>query len=308
MKAVTINKYGESNNVVAFKNISMPEPGPAEVLIRVHAAGVNPVDWMIRDGRLRSMLGEAFPLVLGRECAGEVVATGSAVKRFRKGDPVVAITDMHKIGSFAEYTLAPEQTTYQKPANISFEEAASIPIAGLTALRALRDSGEIGPGKKVLIVGASGGVGHFGLQIARVFHAGVTAVCKGSNADFVRSLGADRVIDYTKEDFTKGKERYDVIFDAVSKRTFEECLAVLTPNGIYIRTLPITGATEKGGRRAKVVPGGPSAEDMSWMKEQIEAGRIRIAIDRIYPLDLAKVALAYSETGQAQGKIVLKAA
>jgi len=163
------------------------------------------VDWMIRDGMLRSMLGETFPLVLGRECAGEIVETGTNVKLFRKGDLVVAITDIHKMGSFAEYAVAPEQTTYPKPINISFEEAAAIPIAGLTALRGLRDAGEISSGKKVLIIGASGGVGHLGVQIARIFSANITAVCKSSNADFVKSLGADAVIDYTKEDFTKAR-------------------------------------------------------------------------------------------------------
>ena len=307
MKAVTINKYGH-NNVVEIKDLRQPQPGPAEVLIRVRAASVNPVDWKIREGMMRSMLGEAFPLVLGRECAGEVVEIGPSVRRFKKGDQVVAIPDIHRLGSFAEYAVAPEQTVYLKPANISFEEAAAIPIAGLTALRALRDAGGISAGKKVVVIGAAGGVGHFAVQIAKIFGAEVTAVCRGENFDFVKGLGADKVSDYTKEDFTKGGGSYDIIFDAVAKRGFEECRNVLTPNGIYIRTLPLAGATEDGGKKAKTVPGGPKAEDMDWMKKQIEAGRIKIAIDKVFPLTQAREALSYSETETARGKIILRAA
>ncbi len=307
MKAVLINKYGH-NNVVEIKDVLQPKPGPSEVLIRVRAAGVNPVDWKIREGMMRTVLGEAFPMVLGRECAGEIAETGTSVKRFKKGDHIIAITDIRRLGSFAEYAVAPEQTVYFKPDNISFEEAASIPIAGLTALRSLRDAGEMRAGKKVLVIGAAGGVGHFAVQIAKVLGAEVTAVCRGANADFVKGLGADEVIDYTREDFTKGSKRYDIIFDAVAKRTFEECKGVLTPNGIYIRTLPNEGATEDGGKKAKNVPGGPTPEDMDWMKARIEERRIRVAIDKVYPLDQAREALAYSETEKVRGKIVLKAA
>ncbi len=307
MKAVLINKYGH-NNVVEIRDLLRPRPGATEVLIRVRAASVNPVDWKIREGMMRSMLGEAFPLVLGRECAGEIVETGSSVKRFRKGDYVVAIPDIRRLGSFAEYAVAPEQSVYPKPVTVSFEEAAAVPIAGLTALRALRDAGGIGAGMKVAIIGAAGGVGHFAVQIAKIFGAEVTAVCKGENADFVKGLGADKVVDYTKEDFTKGDGRYEIVFDAVAKRSFEECKEVLTPTGVYIRTLPFAGPTEDGGKKARTVPGGPNAADMDWMKMQIEAGRIRISIDRVFPLDQAREALAYSETETARGKIILKAA
>lgn len=307
MKAVLINKYGH-NNVVEIKSMSRPKPGPNEVLIRVRAAGVNPVDWKIREGMMGAMLGDVFPIVLGRECAGEVVEIGASVKGFNKGDQVIAIPDIRRQGSFAEYAVAPELTVYPKPVNISFEEAAAVPIAGLTALRSLRDAGTISAGKKVLVIGAAGGVGHFGIQIAKIFGAEVTAVCKGTNTDFAKNLGADKVIDYTKEDYTKGSVRYDIIFDSVAKRTFEECKSILTPNGIYIRTLPNEGATEEGGKKAKNVPGGPTREDMEWMKARIEEGKIRVAIDKVYSLDEARDALAFSETEQVRGKIVLKAA
>lgn len=307
MKAVVINKFG-GNDAVEIKDMPRPVPNAEEVLIRVRAASVNPIDWKIREGMLGGSLGGSFPITLGRECSGEVIETGSYVSRCRKGDEVIVIRERLKLGSFAEYVSAPEHTVFPKPKNISFEEAATIPIAGLTALRALRDAGEIRKGMKVLVVGAAGGVGHFGVQIAKIFGAEVTAVCKGDNADFVKGLGADKVIDYTREDFTKGGERYDLIFDAVAKRNFEECRTVLTPKGIYVNTLGVSGPQEEGGKRARTVYGGPTPEDMEWMKARIEDGKIRISVSKVYTLDEAREALAESETEHARGKIVLKAA
>jgi NADPH:quinone reductase-like Zn-dependent oxidoreductase len=307
MKAVVINKYG-GNDVVEVKEMPRPAPGPDEVLIRVRAASVNPIDWKMRQGMFRGMLGEVFPIALGRECSGEVIETGIAVKLFKKGDEVVGVPKMGRLGSFAEYVAAPEQAVFPKPKNISFEEAATLPIAALTALRALRDAGEIKTGMQVLLVGAAGGVGHFAVQVAKVFGAGVTAVCKGANADFVKGLGADKVIDYTKENFTKGNEKYDIIFDAVAKHHFDECKNVLTPKGVYVSTLQISGHLAEGGKQARMVSGGPTAEDMAWMKARIEEGKIRVAIGKVYALENAREALAESETEQARGKIVLKAA
>ena len=307
MKAVVINKYG-GNDVIEVKEMPRPAPGPDEVLIRVRAASVNPIDWKIRQGMLRGMLRAAFPIVLGRECSGEVIEAGGAVKLFKKGDEVIAVPEMGQLGSFAEYVAAPEQAVFPKPKNISFEEAATLPIAALTALRALRDAGEIKKDMKVLVVGAAGGVGHFAIQVAKVFGADVTAVCKGSNADFVKGLGADKVIDYTKENFTKGSGKYDIIFDAVAKHFFDECKNVLTPKGVYVSTLQISGHLAEGGKQARMVSGGPTPEDMAWMKARIEEGKIRVAIGKVYALDNAREALAESETEQARGKIVLKAA
>jgi NADPH:quinone reductase-like Zn-dependent oxidoreductase len=257
---------------------------------------------------LKSALGKNFPLPLGRECSGEVVETGRNVTRFNKGDHVIAVLDVISLGSFAEYVSVPQQSVYSKPKSISFEEAATIPIAGLTALRSLRDAGGINNGMKVAIIGAAGGVGHFAVQIAKVFGAEVTAVNKVVHGDFVKSLGADKVSDYTKEDFTRGGEKYDIIFDAVSKRSFAECKDALTENGVYVSTLPISGPTHEQGKQAKTVSGGPTQEDMQWMKERIDEGRIKIAVKKIFPLDHAGDALAESETGQVSGKIVLKAA
>jgi NADPH:quinone reductase-like Zn-dependent oxidoreductase len=198
------------------------------------------------------------------------------------------------------------------PENVDFQRASAIPIAGLTALQALRNLGHITAGQKVLINGASGGVGTFAVQIAKIFGAHVTAVCSGSNGDFVKGLGAGRVVDYSRDDFTESNERYDIIFDAVSKRSFAECRRVLISKGIYIRTLPSLPVLLNqylmgflSGKKAGTVSVRPNAADMDWMKTQIEAGKVRIIIDRVYPLDAITEALAYSETGKARGKIIL---
>lgn len=312
MKAVVFNKYGD-NEVVEIKDMPVPSCGPKDVLVKVHAASVNPVDWKMRSGQLRIVTGGRFPKILGRECAGEIISIGSEVTKFKAGDQTVALPAIRSMGAFAEYACAPEKTTFLKSRTISFEEAACIPIAGLTALQALRDKGRIAPGQKVLINGASGGVGHFAVRIAKIFGANVTGVCSGANREFVKGLGADRVIDHTREDFTKGRDRYDIIFDAAAKRSFGACKKVLVERGRYVSTLPSPGVlvnryltgflTQK---KATDIWVNPNAADMEWMQDQIESGRIKIAIDKIYSLDQAKEALAYSESGKARGKIVLK--
>jgi NADPH:quinone reductase-like Zn-dependent oxidoreductase len=287
-------------------------PGKDELLIRVRAASVNPLDWKIRSGMLKMLTGRSFPKVLGSECAGEVVETGSMVRRLRRGDRVIGFSGIRRLGTFAEYVCAKEDTVFATPSTIGFEQAATIPIAGLTALQALRDLGHIAPRSSVLINGASGGVGHFAIQIARIFGAEVTAVCSGPNTDLVKSLGADSAIDYTLEDFTVSESRYDIIFDAVSKRSFGDCKRALAPQGVYINTLPstsvllnqyLTGVLTK--RRAKTVMVKPNSTDMEWMKERIEAGNIRVIIDRVYPLEQIRDAFAYSESGKVKGKVVL---
>jgi NADPH:quinone reductase-like Zn-dependent oxidoreductase len=312
MKAVVFNKYG-GNEVVEIKDVPMPICGPEDVLIKVHAASVNPVDWKVRSGHVKIITGSTFPKTLGSECAGEIVETGRQVKKFKQGDPVIGWPSVRRLGAFAEYACVGETAVFPKSKNIIFEEAACIPIAGLTALQALRDKGQITSGKKVLINGASGGVGHFAVQIAKVFGAEVTGVCSGSNGDFVKSLGTDRVIDYTKQDFTKGSDQFDIIFDSVAKRSFGACKKVLTTNGVYVSTLPspsvvlsqyVTGFFT--GKKAFTLWVTANEADLQWMASQIAAGRIRVVIDKVYPLDQAKEALAYSESGKVRGKIVLK--
>ncbi|MEK6698411.1 MAG: NAD(P)-dependent alcohol dehydrogenase [Nitrospirota bacterium] len=312
MKAVVINRFG-GNDVVEIRDVPRPSAGPNDVLIKVHAASINPVDWKTRSGMLKMVAGSRFPMVLGRECAGEVIEAGNLAKKFRKRDAVIAVPGIRSMGAFAEHAIAPEKTVFPKPKNIGFEEAASIPIAGLTALQALRDKGHIASGRKVLINGASGGVGHIAVQIAKIFGAEVTAVCSGANIGFVKSLGADHAIDYRSEDFVKGSVSYDIIFDAAAKRSFGDCKKALTSKGVYISTLPavsvilnqyVTGFLTR--KKARMIMVAPNEADMEWMKLQLEAGRIKIVIDKVYSLDKAKEALAYSESGKARGKIVLK--
>ncbi len=313
MKAAAFSRYG-GNEVVEVKDVPVPVPGTGEVVIKVHAASVNPVDWRVRAGQLRIFTGLKFPKVLGCECAGEIFETGEGAAKFRKGDRVVMYTSVKRLGAFAEYACTAEDTVYPIAAGISFEQAACLPIAGLTALQSLRDHGRIEAGQKVLINGASGGVGHFAVQIAKVFGAEVTAVTSGRNAEFVKGLGADKVIDYSKEDFTKGSGLYDLVFDAVSMSSFGACKRVMTDSGRYVNTLPnatillqlITGFLP--GKKARSMWVKPSASDMAWMMEQIKAGRVGVVIERSYPLSQIKDALAASEAGRTKGKIVVKAA
>jgi len=313
MKAAVFNRYG-SNEVVELKDMPVPVPGPSEVVIKVHTASVNPVDWKVREGQARIITGSKFPKVLGSECAGEVTATGAGAAKFRKGDRVVMYTSLRRLGAFAEYACTAEDRVYPIAEGITFEQAACLPIAGLTALQSLRDHGKIAVGKKVLINGASGGVGHFAVQIAKVLGAEVTAVTSVRNIDFVKGLGADKVIDYTKEDFIRGSERYDLVFDAVSTSSFSACRKVLTPKGIYVNTLPnativvqiLTGFLP--GKKARSMWVKPNSADIAWMMEQSKAGKVGVVIEQTYPLDRITDALATSEAGRTRGKIVVNIA
>ena len=314
MKAAVFNKYG-ANNVVEVRDVPVPEYGPADVLIRVRAASVNPVDWKVRSGQARLMTGSRFPKVLGNECSGTVAAVGSSVRTFTVGQPVIGWPSIRGLGAFAEYCRVPETAVYPKAASIPFEHGACLPIAGLTALQALRDKGQVTYTRTVLINGAAGGVGHFAVQIAKIFGAEVTGVCSTTNNEFVRGLGADHIVDHTREDFTRGEARYDIIFDAVAKRSFNECKRVLSRRGIYISTLPSAAVLLNQyftgylfSRKAWSVWVRPSGPDLVWMENQVAAGKLKVSVDRIYRLDQVQEALAYSEAGKARGKIVLEIA
>jgi NADPH:quinone reductase-like Zn-dependent oxidoreductase len=310
MKALVIHRYGD-NSIAGIEDMPVPVPGPPEVLIRVRAAGINPVDWKVRDGKAKIFTGALFPKVLGVECAGEVIRSGDMAKRFAPGAPVVLYAGVRRLGAFAEYACSDMDTVFPIPVGVPFEQAACLPIAGLTALQSLRDHGSIAAGKKVLVNGASGGVGHIAVQIAAVFGAEVTGVCSGKNLDFVGGLGARRVIDYTAEDFTLLDERYDLIFDAVATRSFGECRRILTPGGIYVNTLPdrtliahlVTSFLP--GKKARFMWVKPRAADMTWMMEQLVSGRIKIHVDRMYPFERTTDALAESEGGHVRGKLVV---
>jgi NADPH:quinone reductase-like Zn-dependent oxidoreductase len=311
LKAVVFTAYGD-NDVLEIKEVPMPVIKPDEVLIRVHAAGVNPIDWKVREGQVKILTGRKFPKVIGIECSGEIAGVGTLVKKFTPADAVIANAGI-RLGAYAEYVAVKEKAVFPKPDSVTFEDAATLPIAGLTALQALRDKGCIVPCRKVLINGASGGVGTFAIQIAKIFGAEVTAVCSALNFGLVTGLGADHVIDYRQRDFTTSPGGYDLIFDAVSSRSFGECEKSLTRRGVYVNTLPTTSifwnifiTSLKSGKKAATMMVSQRAADIEWLCGQIGKGRIKVVIDKVFPLDRVKDALAYSQTGRARGKIVLK--
>lgn len=314
MKAVFINQYG-STQVLQYGDLETPSLKRDQLLVKVYASSVNPVDWKIRAGQLQILTGYKFPLVLGFDVAGEVAEVGESVTRFQKGDNIYAYSDSLPGGAYAEYAVVSEQVACLKPDNMSYEQAAAVPLAATTALQALRDLGQMLPGHQVLINGASGGVGSFAVQIAKALKAEVTAVCGTQNVELVKSLGAERVIDYTVQDFTKDTTVYDIIFDAVGKQSFSSCKNSLKPNGIYVTTLPDPDSVMQSaftflipGKKSKLIVAQSSGQDLAYLKEFIEAGKIRSVIERTYPLSELAAAHAQSEQGHVVGKLAIAVA
>jgi NADPH:quinone reductase-like Zn-dependent oxidoreductase len=318
MKAIVYEKYG-SPDVIQLKDVEKPAPKDDEVLIKIYAASVNAYDWhfLTADIFLIRLMGGGLlkpkNTRLGADIAGRVEAVGRNIKQFRPGDEVFG--DIGH-GGFAEYGCAPESRLALKPANLSFEEAAAVPMAALTALQGLRDEGKIHPGQKVLINGAAGGVGTFAVQIAKAFGAEVTAVCSTRNLEQARKLGADHVIDYTKENFTESGLQYDLIFPANGYHPLTAYKRVLTLQGIYImaggkpaqnfEAMLLGGwLSEKDGRKLGGVSAQIDQQDLLTLKEMLETGKIIPAIDKRYPLNEVPAALRYLGTNHAQGKIVI---
>jgi NADPH:quinone reductase-like Zn-dependent oxidoreductase len=331
MKAIVYHEYG-SPDVLELKDIDKPLVKDDEVLVRVHAASVNRLDWHLMRGspyisRLQAGLRKPKDRVLGADVAGQVEAVGKHVTKFQPGDEVFGSLFGHGFGAFAEYVSASDDLLELKPANLSFDQAAAVPVAALTALQGLRDHGRIEPGHKVLIIGASGGVGTFAVQIAKSFGAEVTGVCSTRNVDMVRSIGADHLIDYTKEDFTQRGRRYDLIFETAGSNSPSEIRRALTSKG----TLVLIGHGGSEGRwigpvgrliRALVLSrfvsqrmvsyigkpnysSGPNDGDLATLKELSEAGKITPVIDRTYSLSETPDALRYLEEGHSRGKVVI---
>ena len=322
MKAIVYTKYGPPD-VLKLQEIDKPSPGEDEVLIRIHAASVNAADWHLLTADIflvRFMGNGAFKpqkTVLGGDVAGTIEAVGSQIKQFQPGDEVFGDILSSKYGSFAEYAAAPEKALALKPANLSFEQAAAVPIAGLTALQGLRDQGQIQPGHKVLIQGASGGLGTFAVQIAKAYGAEVTAVCSTHNVEQARNLGADYVIDYTKEDFTQNGQQYDLILAANGYHPISAYKRALTPTGVYV----MAGGTvtqmfqamllgprmsKPGGQKFGGVSAKMDQKDLLALKELLEAGKVVPAIDRTYSLVDVPDAMRYLGQGHAQGKVVIR--
>ena len=314
MKAFINEKYG-SPETLRMAEIDKPAPDADEVLVKVLAASVNAADWHVLRGKplfSRATLGLLRPKhkILGGDVAGRVEAVGGGVTRFAPGDAVYANLVDHGFGGFAEYAAVPVDVLAPKPANLSFEEAAAVPMAGVTALQGLRHHGELGAGQTVLVNGASGGVGHLAVQIAKAYGAEVTGVTSTRNVDLVRALGADRVIDYTREDFTRAGPAWDRILDTIGNRSVSDLRRALAPGG----TCAVIGFTTlgrllevslRGGKQIRQVTAHATARDLERLGELIEAGKLRPSIDRRYPFSALPEAIRYLEAGHARGKVVV---
>jgi len=316
MKAILYTKYGPPE-VLELHEIEKPSPKEDEVLVRVYAASINALEWRrftLPKFMVRIFGGGLFEprdKSLGADFAGTVEAVGTGVTQYKPGDEVFGF----RRGSFAEYVCAPEKFIAPKPANVSFEAAAAVPLAALTALQALRDSGKIRAGQKVLINGAGGGVGTFAVQIAKAFGAEVTAVCGPRNLDIIRAAGADKVLDYSKEDFTKNGLQYDLIIAANGYRSIFEYRRSLKPNGIYVvvggdltqmvQALVLGPFLSRSGRKMTGMMTRPNHDDLVFLKDLIESGKFAPVIDRCYPLAEAVDAHRYVLQGHVRGKVIL---
>jgi NADPH:quinone reductase-like Zn-dependent oxidoreductase len=311
MKAIVYRKYG-SPDVLALQEVEKPTVGDGGVLVRVHAASVNPLDCYFLTGtpwvvRLFSGLLKPKRPFLGVDVAGKVEAVGEKVTRLRPGDLVFGTGDIP--GTFAEYVSLPEHALVTKPDNVTHEEAAAAPVAALTALQGLRDKGKIQAGHGVLIIGAGGGVGTYAVQVAKSFGAEVAGVCSAGKADLVRSLGADKVIDYAREDFARSEGRYDLILDLVGNRSLADCKRALKPTGICVAAAGGVGRllaiAVTGGKRVVGMLSQPTQDDLHVIQGLLESGKVRSVIDRRYPLAEVPEAIRYVGEGHAGGKVVI---
>jgi NADPH:quinone reductase-like Zn-dependent oxidoreductase len=315
MRAAIYESYGPPE-VLEIKDVELPFIKDNDrVLIKVHNASVNAMDYLYRKGyfptRLQNGLTKPKTRILGIDVAGKIEAVGKNVNKFKVGDQVFGSC----LGSHAEYVCPRESVLSLMPKNVTFEEAAAVPCTAQTALQALRDVAQIKPGNRVLIYGASGGIGHFAVQLAKYFEAEVTAVCSSSNLQWVKDLGADYVIDYTKEDFTDNGKKYDIILDAVGKLTFFSCLRSLTEKGIYItehllypkyHPIQLIISPLIGGRKAKVHLAKPNDKDLDFLRGLLEEENVKPVIEKCYPLDQIIEAHKHVESGRTKGKVVLE--
>jgi NADPH:quinone reductase-like Zn-dependent oxidoreductase len=331
MRAYVLKHYGGPEGS-QLMDVPAPATGPRDILVAVRAAGLNPVDFKFREGKLRAIQRPKLPFVLGNELAGEVIAVGSDVKRFRAGDRVFARVAKDHAGAFAEQACVDEDDAAQMPRDLDFTAAAAVPLAALTALQALRDELAVKPGQKVFISGGAGGVGTFAIQIAKWLGAQVTTTASQRGEALVRSLGCDEVIDYTSQDLSKTEARFDAGFDLIGGKTLEQMFEIMKPG---TRIVSVAGVPEPqmaikdlGGRRALaailwIISYGirsrarragisyrylfmhPSGSDLAQLASLIEGGKLKVIVDKTYPFAKISEALAYVESGRAKGKVVV---
>ncbi len=312
MKAVVANGYGTAE-VLEYKEVEIPVIKEDEILVQVHASSVNPVDWKIRKGEMKWITGKKPPKILGGDYAGVVAETGKNITGYKKGDAVWGAVNSLKGGAYAEFVKAKNNEIGLKPENLDFTEAASLPIAGLTAYQSLVYKGGLKAGDHIMINGCSGGVGLAGLQIAKAFGCRVTGVCSTRNVELAKKMGADEVIDYTKEDIIKYKGVYDIFFDTVGNISFSQAKIALKQKGSYITPipsfkimllLPIINIT--GSKKIKIIFAKLNITDLNKLKEMAENGKLHPVIEKVYSLDQIREAHIRSESGRVAGKLVLK--
>ncbi len=312
MKAAVIDAFGSLSGL-EVRDVPKPEITPEQILVKVAAASVNPIDWKIREGLMAARYGEAFPMVLGFDASGIVAEVGAAVSGFAVGDEVYARSDNGAGNCYAEYVALNPATVARKPPELSHCEAAAMPLAALTPLYGLRDCGKIMPGDRVLLVGASGGVGTFAIQIARLLGAHVTGVCSTRNLRLVQELGADAVIDYTSEDVLKDGDGYDIIYDTVGSLEPATALPALKEGGVYITLVPVPGIdffvpgqTMREAGKGYFVAWTPHADDLDLLSVWVSESNLKPVIDSEYSLDDIRAAHERSQTERAAGKIIIR--
>lgn len=331
MKALVLNRYGKGDNVM-FADVPRPTPKPNEILVQVYAAGLNPIDTMIPKGTFKPIIKFELPGTLGSDLAGSVVEVGSQVKRFKPGDAIFASSFELGTGALAEFAIVPEHAAAPKPANLDFVQAASIPMVGLTSWQALKERANLKPGQKVFIPAGSGGIGTFAIQLAKYLGAKVGTTTSTANVDLVRSLGADEVVDYKKQEFEDVLRDYDAVLGTLRGDELEKSLRILKPKSTVVSLVGPPDAAFARARRMnflmvalfgflsrKIIRQAtkrgvaysflfahPDGNQLAEIGKLLDAGRIRPVIDKIFPFERAKEALAYLEQGRAKGKVVVK--
>lgn len=314
MHAILYRRFGGPEEL-ELADMEAPRPGWSEVLLDVQAAALNPKDVLVQRGRFRLLSGARFPMGMGYDVAGTVRTRGALAKPFRDGELVYGFLPGFRGRTLADQACVPARALERAPRGLTAVEAASLPLAGLTALQALRDRAELTAGQRVAILGASGGVGSLAIQVARCLGAHVTAVAGARNQDHVRALGAHEALDYAEVDALDGSRHFDVVFDVFGSRRFDEARRALGPRGVFISTVPsarvardVVRSRLASGPHAELVVVAARARDLAWLRERVEAGEVRPVVDRVYPLAQAREACAYLLTKRARGKVVIDVA